>query len=64
MALHGPSSGAFQDLISFLISLPLDVSLIGFGDVLTALCLPSSKQLTFDKHFDQNRNVKMWHANV
>ena len=32
--------------------------LIGFGDVLTALSLPSSTNYDFDKDFDQNRNAK------
>ena len=39
--------------------LTLDVILIGFGDMLTARCLPSSKSLNFDEDVYQNRNAKM-----
>ena len=43
----------------FLIGLPLGMTLIGFGDVITAVCLPRQKSQRIDKDFDQNRNAKM-----
>ena len=52
---------AFLDF-SFFYRLTLDVNLIGFGDLLTALCLPSPTSQDFDKDFDQNHNTKMLSA--
>ena len=59
-------SGAFRGRlpiqsknIFFLIGLPLGMTLIGFGDVITAVCLPRQKSQRIDKDFDQNRNAKM-----
>ena len=59
-------SGAFRGRLPiqsknnyFLIGLPLGMTLIGFGDVITAGCLPRQKSQRIDKDFDQNRNAKM-----
>ena len=35
------------------------MTLIGFVDVITAVCLPRQKNQGIDKDFDQNRNAKM-----
>ena len=35
------------------------MTLIGFGDVITAVRLPRQKSQRIDKDFDQNRNAKM-----
>ena len=35
------------------------MTLIGFGDVITAVCLPRQKSQRIDKDFDQNRNAKI-----
>ena len=35
------------------------MTLIGFGDVITAVCLPRQKSQRIDKDFDQNCNAKM-----
>ena len=35
------------------------MTLIGFGDVITAVCLPKQKSHRIDKDFDQNCNAKM-----
>ena len=35
------------------------MTLIGFGDVITAVCLPRQKNQRIDKDFDQNCNAKM-----
>ena len=43
----------------FSVGLPLGMTLIGFGDVITAVCLPRQKSQRIDKDFDQNRNAKM-----
>ena len=43
----------------FLIGLPLGMTLIGFGDVITAVCLQRQKSHRIDKDFDQNCNAKM-----
>ena len=34
------------------------MTLIGFGDVITAVRLPRQKSQRIDKDFDQNRNAK------
>ena len=56
-------SGAFRRRLpiqySFLIGLPLGMTLIGFGDVITAVCLPRQKSQRIDKDFDENYNAKM-----
>ena len=59
-------SGAFRGRLPiqsennyFLIGLPLGMTLIGFGDVITAVCLPRQKSHRIDKDFDQNCNAKM-----
>ena len=59
-------SGAFRGRLPiqsknnyFLIGLPLGMTLIGFGDVITAVCLPRQKSQRIDKDFDQNCNAKM-----
>ena len=35
------------------------MTLIGFGDVITAVCLPRQKSRRIDKDFYQNGNAKM-----
>ena len=35
------------------------MTLIGFGDVITAVCLPTQKSQRIDKDFDKSRNAKI-----
>ena len=59
-------SGAFRGRLPiqskkncFFNRLTLGMTLIGFGDVITAVCLPRQKSQRIDKDFDQNCDAKM-----